>query len=163
MLSKYSPAKNLAGFVHHGPFDFASIVEELWRDSLDGLDTRRHEGLFPAVEITENDEHVMLIAELPGVDPSDVEITLEDGLLTIKGEKKFEGNTKENKYHRSERSYGSFTRGFRLPLSVAEGEVSASFDKGVLTVLLPKPEKFKARKIEIQTAQAIDSKGATKK
>ncbi|AMK11348.1 Hsp20/alpha crystallin family protein [Pseudodesulfovibrio indicus] len=162
MLSKYSPAKNLTGFVNHGPFDIASFFEEFWRDSLDGMNTRRHEGLFPAVEISENDDHVMLTAELPGVDPSDVEITLENGLLTIKGEKKFEGDAKENRYHRSERSYGSFTRAFRLPPSVAEGDVSASFDKGVLTISLPKPEKFKARKIEINTTPAIEAKESKK-
>ena len=162
MLSKYSPAKNLTGFVNHGPFDIASIFEEFWRNSLDGMNTRPQQGLYPAVEISENDDHVLLTAELPGIDPSDVEITLENGLLTIKGEKKFEGDTKNNRYHLSERGYGSFTRTFRLPPSVGDGDVSAAFDKGVLTISLPKPEKYKARKIEIKTAPAIEAEEAKK-
>ena len=162
MFSKYVPAKHLGGFVNHGPFDIASIFDEIWRDSFEGQNTRRQEGIYPAVEISENDNHVLLTAELPGVDPADVDITLENGLLTIKGEKKFEGDAKENRYHRSERSYGSFSRAFRLPPTVADGDVSASFDKGVLTVSLPKPEKFKARKIEIKTSPAIEAKDSKK-
>ena len=162
MLTRYVPAKNLSGFVNHGPFDIASIFDELWRDSHDGVNPHRHEGLNPAVEISENDNHVLLTAELPGVDPSDIEITMENGLLTMKGQKKFEGDATENKYHRSERNYGSFSRAFRLPPSIADGDVSASFDKGVLTITLPKPEKFKARKIEIKTSPAIEAKDSKK-
>ena len=91
-------------------------------------------------------------AELPGVDEKDVEVTLTDDLLTIKGEKKREQEKKEEAYHAVERSYGSFARSLRLPFAVDQSKVDAKFKKGVLTITMPKPPEAQksAKKIEIK-------------
>ncbi|MHA1601256.1 MAG: Hsp20/alpha crystallin family protein [Alphaproteobacteria bacterium] len=100
-------------------------------------------------EVTESDDAIELSAELPGIDEKDVELTLTDGVLTIKGEKKSEKETKEKDYYLSERRYGSFVRSLRLPESIDEGKIKAKFDKGVLNVTLPKRTEAKAKKKKI--------------
>ena len=104
----------------------------------------------PAVDIRETDEALSLVAELPGLKREDVTITLENSVLTISGERKFEKDTKEENYHRIERSYGSFARSFTLPNNVKPEQVQATFKDGVLTITLPKVEEAKPRKIEIK-------------
>jgi len=95
-------------------------------------------GLVPSVDIAESDKEITVTAELPGMSEKDVEVLLSDGLLTIKGEKKAEKEEKKKNYYMAERSYGSFERSFRLPESVVQDKVSASFENGVLTVHAPK-------------------------
>ena len=112
-------------------------------------------GWFPAMEIVEKDDALVVTAELPGVKKDDVDITVEDGVLTIRGEKKEEKeekkDEKDNKYHMWERKYGSFQRSFTLPNEVEAEKIAAKFDNGILTVTLPKTEKAKVqgRKIPI--------------
>lgn len=105
---------------------------------------------MPAVDIREGDEHLELVAELPGMKKEDVQITLENNVLTIAGERKFEAETKNEAYHRIERSYGNFSRSFTLPASVKTDKVDAKFADGVLTIQLPKMEESKPRKIAIR-------------
>jgi HSP20 family protein len=105
---------------------------------------------LPAVDIRESDEALTLMAELPGLSREDVNITVENHVLTISGERKFEKDTKEENYHRIERAYGSFARSFTLPSNVKADQVQATFKDGVLTVSLPKVEEAKPRKIAIQ-------------
>jgi len=95
-----------------------------------------------------------LTAELPGVDEKDVQVTLEDNILTIKGEKRTEREEKKGGYHLAERSYGAFQRAFEVPASVAADKVDATFAKGVLKVTLPKSEagQSKARRIDVKAA-----------
>jgi len=100
-------------------------------------------------EVSETDDAIELSAELPGIDEKDVELTLIDGVLTIKGEKKAEKETKEKDYYLSERQYGSFVRSLRLPETIDENKIKARFDKGVLTVTLPKRAEAKAKKKKI--------------
>jgi HSP20 family protein len=100
-------------------------------------------------EVTESDNAIEMSAELPGIDEKDVELTLSDGVLTIKGEKKAEKETKEKDYYLSERRYGSFVRSLRLPDSIDESKIKANFDKGVLTVTLPKRADAKKKKKKI--------------
>jgi len=111
--------------------------------------------LAPSIDVSENDKGIEVTAELPGVDEKDVEVTLADNLLTIKGEKKSEREEKEEGSYVSERSYGSFQRSFSLPYEVDAGKVEAKFDKGVLKISLPKsPElKKKTKKIAIKGAK----------
>lgn len=106
----------------------------------------------PAVDLAEEDNRYVLTAELPGLDDKDVELSLVDDVLTIKGEKKDEREEKGAGYHVSERRYGEFRRSFRLPDDVDADKIAASFKKGVLTVELPKhPEAAKkAKKIAIK-------------
>ena len=107
----------------------------------------------PRVDITESDKHVRVTAELPGVAEKDVEVFLEDGALTIRGEKREEKDTKEGGVHRLERSFGSFQRRIPLPVEVQDEGVNATFKNGVLTVELAKsePDARKAKRIEVRT------------
>jgi len=104
---------------------------------------------MPAVDIAESDEALTLYAELPGLAKEDVEITLEDNVLTIKGERKFAREESKESYHRIERAYGVFHRSFHLPSNVRSDKVQARFDNGVLRIDIPKQEEAKPRKIAI--------------
>jgi HSP20 family protein len=109
------------------------------------------EGMWqPAVDIFETPEAVVIKAELPDVDQKDIDVRIDDGTLTIKGERKHENEVKKENYHRIERYFGSFQRSFKLPGSVAQDKVSAVCDKGVLTVTLPKKEETKPKQINVE-------------
>ena len=106
----------------------------------------------PLVDISESDKEYMIKAELPDVKKDDVKLSMEEGTLTITGERKFEKEEKGKKYHRVERSYGSFVRNFSLPDDASPGKVSAEFKDGVLTVHLAKTQKAKPTHIEVKVA-----------
>jgi HSP20 family protein len=103
----------------------------------------------PPVDVSETDGEYQIKAEIPDVKKEDVKVTVEDGVLTIQGERKHEKEEKGKKYHRVERSYGSFIRSFTLPDLVDEGRVKAGFKDGVLNLQLPKSEKAKPKAIEV--------------
>ncbi len=108
----------------------------------------------PALDVKENADGITLTAELPGLEEKDVEISLEEDVLTIKGEKRTEEKREEKGWHVQERAYGAFSRALQLPFAPKPDAVQASFAKGVLTVSLPRPsepEKPKTR-IEIKSA-----------
>lgn len=104
----------------------------------------------PSVDISETEGEYQIKAELPGLKKEDVKVTLEDGILTIQGERAREKEEKGKKYHRVERSYGSFVRSFTLPDLVDENSVKAEFKDGVLNLHLPKSEKAKPKAIEVK-------------
>ncbi len=104
---------------------------------------------LPPVDILEDDTKLVFTAEMPGLDRENVEITLEDQVLTLRGERKFERDEEKDNYHRIERTYGTFSRSFRLPTNVETDAAKASFDSGVLTIELPKSEEAKPKKLEI--------------
>ena len=104
----------------------------------------------PAVDVSETDGEFHIKAEIPDVKKEDVKVTLEDGVLTIQGQRKQEKEDKGTKYHRVERTYGSFVRSFTLPDLVDEEKVKAEFKDGVLTLQLPKSEKAKPKAIEVK-------------
>lgn len=104
----------------------------------------------PAVDIEETEGEYRLKAELPGLKKEDVKISVEDNVLTIAGERKEEKAEKHRKVHRVERSYGSFSRSFSLPASIAADRVSASYKDGVLEIVVPKKEEAKPRQVEIK-------------
>lgn len=110
--------------------------------------------LAPSIDVKETDKAIEVEAELPGVDEKDVQVTLENDVLTIKGEKKAEKEETKQGYYMSERSYGSFFRSLEMPTGIDADKVNASFAKGVLKVTLPKPigAQAKSKKIEIKTA-----------
>ncbi len=112
------------------------------------------QGLTPTLDVKETEKELVVKAELPGIDEKDIELTIHDGVLSLRGEKKIEHTDERENYHVMERSYGSFQRSIRLPETIDEDKVEARFDKGVLTVTLPKrPEAVKAqKKIEIRNA-----------
>jgi Molecular chaperone (small heat shock protein) len=104
----------------------------------------------PAVDILETEDELVLKADVPEVELDDIDIRLENGTLTLKGERKFEKNEQHKGYHRIERSYGSFVRYFTLPESIDPERVRADYKNGVLTVTLPKKEVAKPRTIKVQ-------------
>ena len=107
----------------------------------------------PPVDIYETEDAIVLKAELPGVDPKDVDVRVEDNTLYLKGERKFEKEVKEQNYHRVERSYGSFARSFSLPNSISTDKVKAEFKDGMLTLTMPKREEAKPKTIKIDVTK----------
>ncbi|GDX09047.1 molecular chaperone [Verrucomicrobiota bacterium] len=103
----------------------------------------------PSVDISEDDKEFLVKAELPDVKREDIKVNVENGVLTITGERKFEKEEKGKKYHRIERSYGSFTRSFTLPEAVKADKVAAEFKDGLLHVRLPKDESAKPKNIAV--------------
>jgi len=108
----------------------------------------------PAVDIYETDNALVLKADLPGVDPKDVEIRVEDGVLYLKGERKFEKEVKEENYHRVERAYGAFSRSFSLPNSIDAEHVAAEYKGGQLILTMPKREDAKPKTVKINVSAA---------
>ena len=109
---------------------------------------------IPPVDIFETGDSLVLKAELPGINPDDVEIRVEDNTLYLKGERKFEKEVKEENLHRVERSYGTFTRSFALPNTINADKVKAEYENGVLTLTMPKREEAKPRTIKINVSKA---------
>ena len=105
----------------------------------------------PAVDVFENQDAVKIVAEIPGVDPKDVKLSIENSILTIRGEKKQVAEEKSERVHRYERSYGVFERTFALPNTVDPDRIEAKYDAGVLTVFLPKAERARPREIPVKT------------
>jgi len=104
---------------------------------------------MPAMDLVETEDHFVLRADLPGLSEGDVNIEVEDRVLTISGERKAEHETTKEGYHRVERAFGSFSRSLTLPEGVDPDAVTANFDRGVLEIRIPKPEQRKPRKISI--------------
>ena len=107
-------------------------------------------GWTPAVDISETQERFLVFAELPGVSGDDVDISVENSVLTIQGRREFYADQKEDHFHRVERRFGSFARSVTLPSTADVERITASFDAGVLTVEIPKKEEAKPRKIEVK-------------
>jgi len=107
----------------------------------------------PAVDIYETEDSLVVKAELPGVDAKDIDVSIDEGVLSLKGERKLEKEVKEENYHRVERTYGMFQRSVRLPSDVDADAIKANYDSGVLKVSVPKvePKKPKSVPIEIET------------
>lgn len=141
------------------PFrDFAQLQDRLNRAFSDAYG-RSDEGLLssgswlPPVDIYQNgNQELVLKAELPDMSREDIEVSVENGTLTIKGEKKLSSDVKEEHFHRIERRYGTFSRSFALPQTVDAGKVSADYRNGVLTVTLPTREEAKPRQIKVDIA-----------
>jgi len=104
----------------------------------------------PAVDIFEDKDGVKIVAEIPGVAPEDVKLSLENNMLTIRGEKRQVAEEKSERVHRYERTYGTFERTFALPGTVDVDHIAADYDNGVLTVTLPKAERARPREIQVQ-------------
>jgi HSP20 family protein len=116
-------------------------VPSLWSDE---------KVVVPAFDISENEKEYVISGEIPGIEPKDLDVSLNDGILTIKGEKKQESEEKEENYHRIERHYGSFQRSFRLPENIDRDKLDASYKDGVLRLTLPKSEESEVKKIEVK-------------
>lgn len=131
------------------PFrDLRTIEDEF--DRLMGRALSR-DAWMPALDVRERTDRYEVHVDLPGLEPSDVNVTFEDGMLTISGKRLFREEDKADTWHRIERGFGSFARSIRLPQTADTERIEASFDKGVLTVAVPKTEQAKPRTIEVRT------------
>jgi HSP20 family protein len=154
-IVKYNPFRELRGLqeevnrVFANSFPQTSNQEEIVRGEW-----------IPNVDIREGKEEIVLEAELPGLKIEEVDLSIENNVVTIRGERKFEKRDESDNYHRVERSYGTFTRSFTLPRNVACDEASADFENGILRVTLPKKEETKARKIEIKGGSVLTNAAA---
>jgi HSP20 family protein len=142
-IAKYNPFADLD--------EFPSGLR-LFQDSINRLfsDQNTARPWAPPVDIFETDNELVLKADLPDVTMNDIDIQLENGTLTLKGERKFEKDEKNKGFHRIERSYGSFVRYFTVPETIDSENVRAAYHNGVLTVTLPKKEVAKPKAIKVQ-------------
>jgi HSP20 family protein len=133
--------------------EISHLLDEFSR-SLGAIGALTAPGLSPSIDVTEADKEIEITAELPGLERQDVEISLEDNVLTIRGEKKVpaDADDKNKNYHMTERSYGIFYRAFQLPVGIDPASVEATISNGVLKIKIPKPAHTDAKKIEVKEA-----------
>src|SRR5439155_3272133 len=138
-------------------------MNRLFRDSYgDHEEALTASGFAPAVDVYEDEHNVTLKIEVPGIDEKDIDIRIENNLLTVHGERKIEKEEKEENYRRVERQYGSFTRTFTLPNTVDTDNVQANYEKGVLKVKLAKKAEAKPKQIKVNVGgeRALEGKEA---
>ena len=124
---------------------------------------RDEDMVVPHFDISETEKEYVISGEIPGIDVKDLNVTLTNGIITIKGEKKNESEKKEKNYHRIERHYGSFERSFRVPDNVKTDKLNANYKDGILELSLPKDEIIEVKKIEVKEKKAGKKKIKTKK
>ena len=143
-IVRWEPVREISSLQHEMNRLFNTMFETPAAEAGNGL--RRW---TPAMDLVETDEHFVLRADLPGMSEEDISIEVEDRALTVSGERKAEHEVRQEGFHRVERSFGRFSRSLTLPEGVDAEAVSASFDRGVLEVRVPKPEQRKPRRISI--------------
>src|SRR3990170_4185223 len=142
-LVRWRPVRNIINLQDEVNRMFESFFEKSSHSMEDG-------GLWaPATDVSETRGDVVVSVELPGMKKDEIKVTVQDNILTIRGERKQEKEEKDTNYHRIERNYGSFTRSFSLPAAVKADKISATYEAGVLRILLPKAEKAKPKEIPI--------------
>jgi HSP20 family protein len=154
-LSRWEPTR--------GALTLQDQVNRLFGDVLD--QTREESNLTswaPAVDIHETEHELIVKADLPGVDPKDLDIRVENNLLTIRGERKFEKKVNEDNYLRVERAYGSFSRSFSLANTVNPEAIQADYQNGVLTLNIPKREEAKPKQIKVNVGTPAVGAAAAK-
>lgn len=149
-LTRWNPATDIA-------HDLDTMQKRMNRMFSDFLSRREGDGeelspgvWNPAVDVVEHDDSFVIEAELPGMNKDDIKISVANDVLTIRGEKKIEKEDKKKNYHRTERSYGGFTRTFTLPANVKADKVEAEFNNGVLNITVPKSEEAKPKQIDVK-------------
>lgn len=125
------------------------LVDQVWGG--------RQESWLPAIDVFDTKDAVVLKAELAGMDPDDIQIEVEDNVLTVKGERRFEEAVDEERYYRVERRFGSFQRSLALPQGVRGEDISASYEDGILTISVPKVEEEKPKRIEVKATKPVDT------
>ena len=139
-------------------FTLGNRLSRMFNDVVGGADWSYRDSAaatwVPPVDVLEEAEVIRIVAEVPGVKPEDVKISVEGNVLTIQGTKEQVAEEKTERVHRYERTYGAFERTFTLPATVDAEHIKASYDKGVLTVTLPKVEKAKPRQIQVEAVKA---------
>ncbi len=150
-LTTYRPSREMAPF--RDVDRMRREMDRLWDSFFEGGIRRTGEQMgewLPSLDVAETKNDIIVKAEVPGMDPKDIDISLSDGMLMIKGEKKQEREEKEQDYHLVERSYGAFSRSIQLPKGTKQGKISASYKNGVLNIVLPKSEEAKTKEVKIK-------------
>ena len=148
-LVKYNPLRELRSMQEQ----MNRLLNVSWNHDISGEDLK--EGIWqPSVDIYETVDSIVIKAELPDVDLKDIDVLIEENTLTLKGERRHDGEVNKENYHRIERYFGSFQRSFSLPATVDQEKVAAICEKGVLTITLPKKEETKPKQINIKVKQA---------
>jgi HSP20 family protein len=161
VLTRFEPFRELS--------TLQDRINRAFRESRSGNDDSLTTSSFaPAVDVYEDEHTVTLKIEVPGIDEKDIHVQVENNTLTVHGERKIEKEEKEENYRRVERHYGSFTRTFTLPTTVDSDSVSATYDKGVLKIALPKKAEAKPKQIKVTVGavngneKSIEAKGPSK-
>jgi HSP20 family protein len=161
VLTRFEPFRELS--------TLQDRINRAFRESRSGNDDSLTTSSFaPAVDVYEDEHTVTLKIEVPGIDEKDIDVQVENNTLTVHGERKIEKEEKEENYRRVERQYGSFTRTFTLPTTVDSDSVSATYDKGVLKIALPKKAEAKPKQIKVTVGavngneKSIEAKGPSK-
>ncbi|MFH1739965.1 MAG: Hsp20/alpha crystallin family protein [bacterium] len=129
---------------------FTSELEKLFNSPIFGEGGQPMRAFAPAIDLYEDDNKIVVKADLPGIEEKDIDVSVTDGVLTLKGEKKHEHEEKDGNWHRIERSYGSFTRSLALPDGVDHEKVAAQYKNGVLEITAPKSEATKPKTIKVE-------------
>ena len=125
------------------------LVDQVWGG--------RQESWLPAIDVFDQKDAVVLKAELAGMNPDDIHIEVEDNVLTVRGERRFEEEVDEDRYYRVERRFGSFQRSLALPQGVRPDEIQAGYEDGILTVTVPKAEEEKPQRIEVKAKKTVEA------
>lgn len=144
------------------PFRELTTLQDQFNRLVDQVWGTRQESWLPAVDVFDTKDAVVLKAELAGMNPDDIQIEVEDNVLTIKGERKFEEKVDDERYYRIERRFGSFQRSLALPQGVKADEITATYEDGILTVTVPKAEEEKPKRIEVKAKKAVEAKKGEK-
>lgn len=144
------------------PFRELTTLQDQFNRLVDQVWGTRQESWLPAVDVFDTKDAVVLKAELAGMNPDDIQIEVEDNVLTIKGERKFEEKVDDERYYRIERRFGSFQRSLALPQGVKVDEITANYEDGILTVTVPKAEEEKPKRIEVKAKKAVEAKKGEK-
>lgn len=146
-ISRWSPVSDMAGEI----LTMQREIDRMFDRFRGGVsDDSQGTDLWPNVDVIEEENGYTLNVELPGVEKKDVKITVTDGVLNIRGEKKHSAEVRKDKFQRIERCFGTFERSFTLPVAVDSEKIDASFSNGVLTVSVPKAEQAKPKEIEVR-------------
>ncbi len=144
-LVRWNPWREMSTLQNH----INSLFNEPFFRSDRGDDELRLGAWHPVVDMFENDDKILIKAELPGVDKKDISVDVKDRVLTLSGERNYDHEVKEENYYRRERAYGKFKRAFNLPAEVDPDKIKADFKDGVLKIELPKPEAQKPKRITV--------------
>ena len=149
MFKNYLPDLRRRSAEVQRPQRMYDFMDSFFNDFLESFP--RGDIAYPKVNVSENEQEVFVQAELPGMEPKDIDISYQNGTLLLKGEKKFEDEQKKGNFHRVECSYGSVHRAIPLPAEIDPDRIEAKFKNGVLNIKMPKAETAKSKKIEIQS------------
>ena len=157
MITRWDPFREMTSFQNR--------LNQLFSDYGRGTDELSTQGFVPAVDVYEDEHSLVLKVEVPGIDEKDLDVRVENNTLTVRGERRFDKEEKEENFHRIERRYGAFTRSFTLPNTIDAEKVQADYRNGVLEIRLAKKAEAKPKQIKVnvtsQTGQkTIEGKSA---